>query len=114
MATDRERRLTEAGTEMYLEKCVKFARELNRCHKDIQSIISTIQENPNGQDINNFYDQLKYVCQEFERISDNYIDFLSRTRTAESEDEKSTHLKFRDHLMRVATNILEQIGRAHV
>jgi hypothetical protein len=50
----------------------------------------------------------KYVGEEFERISGNYVDFLSRTRTVESDDEKSTKLKFGDHVMRKATNNLYQ------
>jgi predicted patatin/cPLA2 family phospholipase len=107
MGTAQERRLTKPRTEIYFGKICEVCPKLNQCHKDIHSIISTIQEtiqeNPNTQDINNVYHPFQNVCKKIETISHNYIDFLSQKRVAESENEKSTHLKVRDHVLRIAT-----------
>ena len=105
---DRERKLTDAGMDMYLDQCQKYNRQFTLTQRDIETLICAIKEHPNVSDIDTVYDQLDQSCSDFERLSNHYIDFLTKTRTKQSEADKTAHLKYRDHIKMSVAQVLSQ------
>ena len=57
MAMERERKLTDAGTEIFMDKCRKYGRQLKLIHKDIDILIRGIEEHPDDPGIDSTYEQ---------------------------------------------------------
>ncbi|XP_056017291.1 uncharacterized protein LOC130053762 [Ostrea edulis] len=108
MAMERERKLTEAGAELFMDRCRKYDREIKHIQKEIDVLISTLQEYPEISDAEMVHKQIKQASGDFKRLSDHYVDFLVKHRSVESETERISHLKLRDNVTRAVTEVLTQ------
>ena len=105
---ERERRLTDAGMDMYKDRCQRYSRQFTLIQRDIETLICAIKEHPDISDIDSVYNQLDQSCSDFEKLSYYYIDFLTKTRTTESAADKRAHLQFRDHIKMSVAQVLSQ------
>ncbi|XP_071175485.1 plectin-like [Mytilus edulis] len=84
--TRRVRDLTEKGKGVYTEKRNKFCEELEALWSDITTQLLEITTPPNElQQV--FQDNLVKACTNYRRHADEYLDFLKRTRTLDSQKE---------------------------
>lgn len=88
--------LTEKGQEAYEEKVVKVKRTLIRLHSQIDDNIANIEKYKDNRTV------LKEVCQiikediaRYQEVSDEFCEYLSRTKTKEAMSEFSWHLVIR-------------------
>lgn len=92
----RQKTLTEKGNSLY-ESCVqKLTTAFDRIWKDIETEI--FEFNSKATDIEphvmqRYQDDVSCLRQEFVASSDNLVEFLIRTNTAESSAERSRHLE---------------------
>ncbi|XP_052691580.1 uncharacterized protein LOC128169485 [Crassostrea angulata] len=92
----RQKTLTEKGNSLY-ESCVqKLTTAFDRIWKDIETEI--FEFNSKATDIEphvmqRYEDDVSCLRQEFVASSDNLVEFLIRTNTAESSAERSRHLE---------------------
>ncbi|XP_071139793.1 merlin-like [Mytilus edulis] len=86
--TRRVRDLTEKGKGAFTEKRDKFCQELEALWADIESQLLEVTTPPNDlQQLLAVQDKLVKACYNYRRLTDEYLDFLKRTRTLESQKE---------------------------
>ncbi|XP_076113586.1 uncharacterized protein LOC143081749 [Mytilus galloprovincialis] len=84
----RVRDLTEKGQGAFTEKRDKFCQELEALWADIESQLLEVTTPPNDlQQLLTVQDKLVKACNNYRRLTDEYLDFLKRTRTLESQKE---------------------------
>ncbi|XP_076071585.1 uncharacterized protein LOC143042967 [Mytilus galloprovincialis] len=84
----RVRDLTEKGQGAFTEKRDKFCQELEALWTDIESKLLEVTTPPNElQQLLTAQDKLVKACNNYRRLTDEYLDFLKRTRTLESQKE---------------------------
>ncbi|XP_071136823.1 uncharacterized protein [Mytilus edulis] len=84
----RVRDLTEKGRGAFTEKRDKFCQELEALWADIESQLLEVTTPPNDlQQLLTVQDKLVKACNNYRRLTDEYLDFLKRTRTLESQKE---------------------------
>ncbi|XP_076089919.1 uncharacterized protein LOC143061943 [Mytilus galloprovincialis] len=86
--TRRVRDLTEKGKGVYTEKRNKFCEELEALWSDITTQLLEITTPPNElQQVLTTQDNLVKACTNYRRLTDEYLDFLKRTRTLDSQKD---------------------------
>ncbi|XP_052062914.1 uncharacterized protein LOC127702663 [Mytilus californianus] len=86
--TRRVRDLTEKGKGAFTEKRDKFCQELEALWSDVESQLSEVTTPPNKiQQILTAQDNLVKACTNYRRLTDEYLDFLKRTRTLDSQKD---------------------------
>ncbi|XP_076078783.1 uncharacterized protein LOC143048795 [Mytilus galloprovincialis] len=86
--TRRVRDLTEKGKGVYTEKRNKFCEELEALWSDITTQLLEITTPPNElQQVLTSQDNLVKACTNYRRLTDEYLDFLKRTRTLDSQKD---------------------------
>ncbi|XP_071151786.1 merlin-like [Mytilus edulis] len=86
--TRRVRDLTEKGKGAYTEKRNKFCEELEVLWSDITTQLLEITTPPNElQQVLTAQDNLVKACTNYRRLTDEYLDFLKRTRTLDSQKD---------------------------
>ena len=86
--TRRVRDLTEKGKGAYTEKRNKFCEELEALWSDITTQLLEITTPPNElQQVLTAQDNLVKACTNYRRLTDEYLDFLKRTRTLDSQKD---------------------------
>ena len=84
----RVRDLTEKGKGAFTEKRDKFCQEQEALWTDIESQLLEVTTPPNElQQLLTAQDKLVKACNNYRRLTDEYLDFLKRTRTLESQKE---------------------------
>ncbi|XP_076071647.1 uncharacterized protein LOC143043034 [Mytilus galloprovincialis] len=84
----RVRDLTEKGQGAFTEKRDKFCQELEALWADIESQLLEVTAPPNDlQRLLTVQDKLVKACNNYRRLTDEYLEFLKRTRTLESQKE---------------------------
>ncbi|XP_076102597.1 uncharacterized protein LOC143071864 [Mytilus galloprovincialis] len=84
----RVRDLTEKGQGAFTEKRDKFCQELEALWADIESQLLEVTTPPNDlQQLLTVQDKHVKACNNYRRLTDEYLDFLKRTRTLESQKE---------------------------
>ena len=86
--TRRVRDLTEKGKGAYTERRNKFCEELEVLWSDITTQLSEITTPPNElQQVLTAQDNLVKACTNYRRLTNEYLDFLKRTRTLDSQKD---------------------------
>ncbi|XP_071152766.1 uncharacterized protein [Mytilus edulis] len=86
--TRRVRDLTEKGKGAYTEKRNKFCEELEVLWSDITTQLLEITTPSNElQQVLTAQDNLVKACTNYRRLTDEYLDFLKRTRTLDSQKD---------------------------
>ncbi|XP_052091094.1 uncharacterized protein LOC127727986 [Mytilus californianus] len=86
--TRRVRDLTEKGKGAFTEKRDKFCQEQEALWTDIESQLLEVTTPPNElQQLLTAQDKLVKACNNYRRLTDEFLDFLKRTRTSESQKE---------------------------
>ncbi|XP_052105202.1 uncharacterized protein LOC127738110 [Mytilus californianus] len=81
--------LTEKGQGAFTEKRDKFYQELEALWSDIESQLLEVTTLPNElQQLLTAQDKLVKACTNYRRLTDEYLNFLKRTRTLDSLKDK--------------------------
>ncbi|XP_071122109.1 uncharacterized protein [Mytilus edulis] len=86
--TRRVRDLTEKGKGVFTEKRDKFCQEIETLWSDVEPQLLEITKPPKElQQLLTVQDKLIKACTNYRRLTDEYLDFLKRTRTLESQKD---------------------------
>ncbi|CAC5415957.1 unnamed protein product [Mytilus coruscus] len=89
----REHTMTEKGLELFHTTMDKHIQTLKRVSSKIDEHCVKITS---GQMDNDTLDLLKQSLEKYTKKSDDYISFLTHTKTAEATSELEEHTKFRE------------------
>lgn len=81
-----DRPLTEKGQSMYESSVDKYLNRLNEQWKNIELIISTIDNSARYSVLCQFEDELEQGHAKLTLIKDDFVRYLNRTKTTESQE----------------------------
>ncbi|XP_052069295.1 uncharacterized protein LOC127708468 [Mytilus californianus] len=106
----RVRKLTSGGQEMYEKDVEKYTAELIHYRKNLDILINSYySEELETSEVKLLPDRIKTELSKYQQISEKFIGFLNRYRTAESAREEATQKLIYKSIMSKAKTFLNEI-----